>query len=135
MILSGYKTIDFDLDKAFEKIDKSLFTYSYKVLKNSDGAFSGWAVYECGKRGITKECCLDAEGHIIQIAHYDCDKNPIGSSKSGSIVLLKRYDVTGRIIEWKEWCYMPEDGLGWDWYMTEYDENGNVVFDEYKGQA
>jgi len=135
VILSGDKTIDFDLNMAFGKTDMNIFTYTYTVQESENGAFSGWIVYECGKRGITKECCIDPDGHVSQIAHYDCDENPIGSTKPGSIILLKRFDKAGKIIVWKEWYYCPEDGLGWSWYMTEYDENGNVVYDEYKGQA
>ena len=81
--------------------------------------------------GNSRECIFDKDGNLLVI---QAAEKP-DSLTEPRVSLIKRFDTEGNIIEWKEWSYLPEDGLGWDWYLTEYDAQGNIIFEEYRGQA
>ena len=126
------KYIQLNCESLFYKYDNERYLYFSDILTDkSDNECSGIKIIKQDPEGNSRECIFDKDGNLLVI---QAAEKP-DSLTEPRVSLIKRFDTEGNIIEWKEWSYLPEDGLGWDWYLTEYDAQGNIIFEEYRGQA
>ena len=125
----------------FERPGGETGPYEKRTVYDPDGAAAGWALTARIAPDRCRECFFDPEDHLISIKDAERPDElagphgPLGPDYESGALMLKRFDPSGNLTEWKEWHYLPSDGLGWDWYMVEYDAEGNVIDDEYTGQA
>lgn len=52
----------------------------------------------------------------------------------GSCTIIELGDREA-FVSWAQDDLLPEDGLGWDLYTCVYDENGDILDDDWHGQA
>ncbi|MBO6207773.1 MAG: hypothetical protein J6O73_12650 [Lachnospiraceae bacterium] len=120
-----------DIEKLFKDYNKDDLKKNDVTDKN--GNIIGYSISSKNGEKKYRVCEFDNEDNLIRIEDtgyiIDWDNCP-----ESHTVLSIRFDKNGKIISWFTWDYLPEDGIGWDWYYTEYDESGKVIEDEYRGR-
>ncbi len=104
--------------------DNARLRYKIERRRDDEGNAVGWRLEELSSDGNRGVLLLDEKGVLTDYLRYAPDlKEEI------------HFDAAGEMTEWASWDYLPEDGLGWNDYRTEYDKNGNVIDSDWTGQA
>ena len=112
--------------------------YELNLLTDAAGEPAGWTLTERRADGGNRVFRFSRNGVLTSCR--ECARDGIYASHypgNDGICLREeiRFDDTGKLLGRSRWDYLPEDGLGWDFYRTDYDADGNFVDSEYNGQA
>ncbi len=103
----------------------------YKIERLDDAGEGGWRLVELGPDGARSVFTFSDSGVLTGYERHEAGSD---SDHPGATEEM-RFDGGGGLIEWADWQYLPSDGLGWDFYKTKYDADGNIVDSEWPGQA
>ena len=112
--------------------------YELNLLTDAAGEPAGWTLTERRADGGHRVFRFSRGGVLTGVQEYARDGIYASHHPGSDGICLQeeiRFDEAGKLSRWSRWDYLPEDGIGWDFYETVYDADGNAVDSEYHGQA
>lgn len=113
--------------------DENYVRYDSRIVTDRNDVFFGWKIIGYKADGNYRECFFDTNGNLRSVTDTD-NFGGFGETKIHPRKSI-HYDVDGNVKGKTVWDYLPEDGLGWDFYATEYDADGKEIDSEWNGQA
>ena len=112
--------------------DNEKIKYKTEYHKNEAGDITGWSLTEIRPDGEYSVLEFNNAGVLTCYEDFTFERIHLNT-----INLTERiqFDAAGEMTCREVWNYLPEDGLGWDFYRTEYDKYGNEIDSDWHGQA
>ena len=112
--------------------DNAKIKYKTEYHKDAGGNITGWSLTETRPDGEYGVFEFNSEGVLTGYEKYTLETIHLNTVYLEERI---RFNDDGEMICRERWDYLPEDGLGWDFYRTEYDVKGNVIDSDWHGQA
>ena len=114
-----------------DPIDNPNIRYEFRMLQKEDGEQIGWEVLERRTYGAYSVFRFNEKGILTDYKEYSLNNLCLEPELFEEEEI--RCDEEGKMVSWTRYDYLPEDGMGWDYYRTELDVNGNVIDTDWHG--